>query len=97
MSERDGYHVQNGCWNCEHSVRISHFEEGDELYCGYNAPPRPKSGSHAMPDEAFYDPETHNLIEMAEAEDAWEEWSEPRRVASAGICEEWQKKEEPTK
>lgn len=88
---RTEYRKQNGCWNCEHCVRIPHHEEADEYFCGLNAPPRPPSGSFAIPGEAIYDHKKNTWDEMADAEDAWEAWSEPRRVSVAGICDRWRK------
>lgn len=48
------YRCQHGCHDCRHVVCVYDYDEPERLYCGLDAPPRPRCGSVGM-NELWYD------------------------------------------
>jgi hypothetical protein len=81
----DGYKMQDGCHNCKHCVRIAEYDCETVLFCGFNAPPRPKSGSVLMGEGFFIRMDTPDE-EVNAIEKAWDDWAKPRMVSAQGTC-----------
>lgn len=97
MSLPPSYRVQDGCWNCRHCVAIGEYDSLAQFFCGFEAPPRPKSGSMAMREEfplwvldAPNDSEVNT--ERNALEKAWNEWSVPRSVDLSAICDKHERR-----
>ena len=76
----NSYIKRDGCHNCKKVFVLREFESSDVLYCTYNAPPRPLSGSVALRELS---PTFH---EANEAQEKFDEWSEGREVEPYGYC-----------
>lgn len=103
------YKVQNGCHNCLHRFEKSEWDDGQELFCTFNAPKRPICGSVLMKEPfSLARREKENYLSKAKykicsdkdpfvkAMKAWDKWTKGRRVEPAGICDhyETEKKQE---
>lgn len=87
----DTYRIQDGCANCGHVFVRQEHEGNDELYCTFNAPPRPPCMSILM-DECRDAPE-RPWGYYDEGDDKWTAWKFERRVVPQAICGEWTPKE----
>lgn len=84
-----GLRLQDGCHNCRHRFVMMEHDGEYQIHCAIDGG-RPPCGS-VMLDERFPglddydDPEKHE--KFAAAWDTWLEWSRPRRVEPAHICD----------
>lgn len=75
------YKDQSGCNNCGFVFVRCDFDSCDDFFCTKGAPKRPMSLSISMKDYP-------DVISEEDCE-AWEKWSEDRRVMPWGICDFW--------
>lgn len=83
----NNYRVQHGCRDCAHVFKAYEYDCDTEFYCTLNAPKRPKCMSVAMDGEMVH---PIGGPEYSAAHEAWDAWSEGRKVTEAGICDSWQ-------
>lgn len=86
----DTYRVQDSCANCAHVFVREEYEGNDELFCTFNAPPRPPCMSIFMGE---CDPLFKPWKSIDENQEKWDAWKAGRQVATQGICGEWQLKD----
>lgn len=79
------YYEQDGCWNCQWSLRVYECDYQDDLYCRRGAPPRPLCGSFVLNEAFSY---VSRAIEK-ERNLEWREWADGREVSPCGMCEHW--------
>jgi len=76
----ESFSISNGCGNCIHAFRREEQESDPELYCTFDAPPRPNCGSFAMNEQHIADIDETN----------WAEWAEGRWVPELGVCDQYE-------
>ena len=89
---QDGYHKQDGCWNCLFVFERRCYDLGPYYFCMASAPPRPPCMSVATG-------ECPGLEELGRgegamlrcADESWKVWSKGREVEREGICPRWGK------
>lgn len=82
---RDTYRAQDGCANCRHVFERREYEGNDELYCTYNAPPRPPCMSVFMKEHGEWAQNEPCRVDH-DAHEVWNQWKSERDVLPQGIC-----------
>lgn len=94
-SELDPSYVeQDGCWNCQHVFCKYEYDGDTVFFCTKNAPPRPLCGSVCMNERHFHS-KVRSEEESIRLHDLWEAWSLPRQCREYGVCQYWERKQEP--
>jgi hypothetical protein len=82
---------QPACATCVHAFVHREYDEGDDYYCTFGAPPRPPCGSVLMDEwDRHTDSEDYGayLERSGAARETWLRWSEGRGVSAWDICDE---------
>lgn len=84
----DTYRLQDSCANCAHVFIREEHEGNDELYCTFNAPPRPPCMSVFMGEYELVRGQPFGFD--IDGYRKWDEWKAGvMQVAVQGICGEW--------
>ena len=90
MSKQHNYRELRSCANCRHVFVRQEYDEGDDLYCTHEAPPRPPCMSMFMGVDEY----PHDVLsdEATRARDAWAAWASGRSVKPNGTCDAYEVK-----
>lgn len=87
------YIIQDSCENCQHACIISEIDSEADIYCNKDRSERPLSGSVLMDESHFMlDGTKINRLhpQYRINSDAWDKWSENRKVNRRGMCHDWE-------